>query len=71
MSQEQINILLDGQRELRKDIETLRNEMHTEHKQLGERVSKLEYSARVTRWVFAFSGGMLTIIAREVIPLLF
>ena len=71
MSQEQINILLDNVKCIRKDIETLRNEMNTEHEQLVERVSKLEYSARVTRWIFAFGGGMLTIIAREMLPLLF
>ena len=71
MPQEQINILLDGQKELRKDIETMRNEMHTEHKQLGERVTGLEHSAKITRWVFGFTGGMIMLIAREIVPLIF
>ena len=79
MSQEQINIILESQKEFRdtikevhKEIETMRNEMHTEHKQVIERMVKLETSMSfVTRVCWGGIGGVLLMLAREVIPRIF
>ena len=71
MSQEQINILLDNVKGLRKDVETLRNEMHTEHKQVIERIVKLESSVDfIKRVCWGGIGGLVLILAKVYIPLL-
>ena len=77
MSQEVVDILIDGQAELRKGLNDIRelvrimhDEMHTEHTKLLDRITRLEYSDKVTRWVFAATGGIIALVLREVIPLL-
>ena len=70
MSKDVIDILIEGQKELKKDLETIRNEMHTEHVEVLQRLTALEHSSKVTRWIYAGAGAITMLALREIIPLL-
>ena len=70
MSKDVIDILIEGQKELERDIEAMRNEMHTEHGKVLQRLTALEHSAKVTQWVYAGVGAMAMLVLRELIPFL-
>ena len=66
MSQDQINMILEGRRELRQDIAEIRKENHAEHKALIERIVKLESSVDFVRKAcWTIGAGGLIILMKE------
>lgn len=62
------NLILDSIKEVKSDIANLRDKMGQEHKELGDRVGKLEHDERVTRYIFCGAATLITLLLREFIP---
>ena len=67
MPQEVVDLLIQGQRELKEEIEKLRETMQREHKELSDRVLSLEHNEKITRWIFAAGGTVAGFLIREVV----
>ena len=65
------DLIYDSIGELKQDIKNLHTQMHKEHAELGERVTTLEYQAKITKWFFGAGGALLTLVVREIIPKIF
>ena len=71
MPRDVTDLLTDGLNEVKIQIEAMRDQMHQEHKALGDRVGKLEYHEKITRYVFGGGAALITLALREVIPKIF
>ena len=67
MPVEVVDLLKEGLDDMRQAMASLADD----HKQTAERLTKLEFESRVTRWVFAVCGGCATLVVREFIGGLF
>ena len=66
MSQDQINALLDGQKQLREAIDDMRLQNYEEHKDLVQRIVKLESSvAFIKRACWTVGAGGLIILIKQ------
>ena len=65
------NMLIKQLDELRADVRKMEERMAQEHKELSERVMKLEHDARVTRWIFALGGTIGGFLLRQMLSGLF
>ena len=68
VANEVTDMLISRIDDLKQDLHEFRKQMSAEHKDLLERVIKLEHEEKFTRYVFACVGGVIALIAREVIP---
>ena len=76
MSDEVKDIILQGLSDVRRDVAELRKQLTDEHRELGERVARLEEFMRNSRYWYAAMGGAVLIglkelvfwVARDVIP---
>ena len=76
MDKEVADIILQGLSDVRRDVAELRKQLTDEHRELGERVARLEEFMKNTRYWYAAMGGILLLglkelvfwVARDVIP---
>ena len=76
MDKEVADIILQGLSDVRRDVAELRKQLTDEHRELGERVARLEEFMRNSRYWYAAMGGAVLIglkelvfwVARDVIP---
>ena len=59
--------LLDSMAEIRRDISQMQSNMMREHRELGERVARLETMMSTTRWWYAGLGGAVLLGLKEVV----
>ena len=66
-SQEVQNLILKRVEELTATTNSLREKMHAEHRELGERVSKLESNQKILLWLVAPACVAAGAVLREII----